>query len=107
MVPTFNYSDYTMHIQFKVCYQRLLIVCILCVCKGKVKITSTVSNCFICYRFIFLLTVTAGKTVIERHSRDFTSVVPDQYSVRTLKKIVENALEDKEVFYIDPVSTNR
>lgn len=47
--------------------------------------------------------VTAGKNVLQRNSKDFNSVVPDQYSVKTLMKMVDGALEDKNNFYVQKV----
>ncbi|KAK7867774.1 hypothetical protein R5R35_001194 [Gryllus longicercus] len=43
----------------------------------------------------------AGKTVIERSSRDSSAVVPDQTITRVLLKKVEDAIEGREPYYVD------
>jgi hypothetical protein len=53
----------------------------------------------------FTVTVQAGTTTIQRNSRDSSVVTPDYPSYRTLLRKVNLALEGKEPFYIDRVST--
>jgi hypothetical protein len=48
--------------------------------------------------------VQAGKTTIQRNSRDSNVVAPDFPSYRTLLRKVGEALEGKDQFYIDKVS---
>jgi hypothetical protein len=52
-----------------------------------------------------IVTVQEGKTMIQRNSRESSVVTPDYPSYRTLLRKVNDALEDKEKFYIDRVST--
>jgi hypothetical protein len=48
--------------------------------------------------------VQAGKTMIERNSKDFSVVSPDPDSYRTMYKKVQDAFESKTQYYIDKVS---
>jgi hypothetical protein len=52
-----------------------------------------------------IVAVEQGKTTIKRNSRDSSVVTPDYPSYRTLLRKVNDALEDKEKFYINKVST--
>jgi hypothetical protein len=51
-----------------------------------------------------VVTVQAGKTVIERNSEDFSVISHDPDRYRTMYKKVQDAFDSKTQYFIDKVS---